>query len=54
MMILIHIISECIKLAQREYETRHDWVGKGLNRDLCKKFRFDQMVYAQPRIRSGK
>ena len=23
-----HIISECSKLAQREYKTRHDWVGK--------------------------
>ena len=23
-----HIISECNKLAQKEYKTRHDWVGK--------------------------
>ena len=23
-----HIISECSKLAQKEYKTRHDWVGK--------------------------
>ena len=23
-----HIISECRKLAQKEYNTRHDWVGK--------------------------
>ena len=23
-----HIISECRKLAQKEYKTRHDWVGK--------------------------
>ena len=23
-----HIISECSKLAQREYKARHDWVGK--------------------------
>ena len=22
-----HIISECSKLAQKEYKTRHDWVG---------------------------
>ena len=22
------IISECSKLAQKEYKTRHDWVGK--------------------------
>ena len=26
-----HIISECSKLAQKEYETRHDWVGKVIN-----------------------
>ena len=23
-----HVISECSKLAQKEYKTRHDWVGK--------------------------
>ena len=23
-----HIISECNKLAQKEYKTRHNWVGK--------------------------
>ena len=23
-----HIISECSKLTQKEYKTRHDWVGK--------------------------
>ena len=23
-----HIISECSKLAQKEYKTNHDWVGK--------------------------
>ena len=28
-----HIISECSKLAQKKYKTRHDWVGK--------KFKFD-------------
>ena len=28
------IISECIKLAQKEYKTRHDW-------EMCKKFKFD-------------
>ena len=28
-----HIISECSKLAQREYKARHDW--------LCKKFKFN-------------
>ena len=23
-----HIISECNKLAQKKYKTRHDWMGK--------------------------
>ena len=36
-----HIISECSKLAQKEYKTRHDWVGKVIHLELCKKFRFD-------------
>ena len=35
-----HIISECSKLAQ-EYKTRHDWVGKVIHREMCKKFKFD-------------
>ena len=26
-----HIISECNKLAQKEYKTRHEWVGKGIH-----------------------
>ena len=47
-----HIISECSKLAQKEYKTRHDWVGKGIHW-MCKKFKFNhtkKMVYAQPTI----
>ena len=38
-----HIISECSKLAQKEYNTRHDWVGKVIHWELCKKFKFDHM-----------
>ena len=34
-------ISECCKLALKEYKTRHDWVGKVIHWDLCKKFKFD-------------
>ena len=46
-----HIISECSKLAQKEYKGRHNWVGKVIHWEMCKKFKFDhcqQMVYAQP------
>ena len=32
------IISECIKLAQKEYKTRHDRVGQMIHWKLCKKF----------------
>ena len=35
-----HIISECSKLAQREYKARHDWVGKVIHWEMCKKFKF--------------
>ena len=35
------IISECSKLAQREYKVRHDWVGKVLHWEKCKKLKFD-------------
>ena len=35
-----HIISECSKLAQREYKTRHDWAKKVIHWEMCKKFNF--------------
>ena len=35
-----HIISECSKLAQKEYTTRHNWVGKVINWEMRKKFKF--------------
>ena len=37
-----HIISECSKLARKEYQTRHDWVGKVIHWEQCKKLKFDQ------------
>ena len=39
---IIHIISECIKLAQRQYKTRYDWEGKVIHRELYKKLKFDR------------
>ena len=36
-----HIISECSKLAQKNYKARHDWVGKGIHWEMCKKFKCD-------------
>ena len=36
-----HIISECSKLAQKEYKNWHDWVGKMIHWESCKKFKFD-------------
>ena len=36
-----HIINECSKLAQKEYKTRHDWVGKVIYWEMCKQFKFD-------------
>ena len=35
------MISECSKLAQKEYKTRYDWVGKMIHWEMCKKFEFD-------------
>ena len=32
------IISECSKLAQKEYKARHDRVGKVIHWEMCKKF----------------
>ena len=36
-----HIISECSKLALKKFKTRHDWVGKVIHWEMCKKFKFD-------------
>ena len=36
-----HIISECSKLAHKEYKARHDWVGKVIHWEICKKIKFD-------------
>ena len=35
------MISECSKLAQKENNTRHDWVGRVIHWEMCKKFEFD-------------
>ena len=39
-----NIISECSKLAQKEYKARHDWVGKVVHWEMCKKFKFDHTM----------
>ena len=36
-----HIVSECPKLAQREYKRRHDCVVKALHWDLCRLYDID-------------
>ena len=36
-----HIISECSKLTQKEYQPRHDCVRKGIHWELCRKLKFD-------------
>ena len=38
-----HIISECSKLAQKEYKARHDWVGKVIHWEMCKKLQFNHI-----------
>ena len=39
-----HIINKCSKLVQKENKTRHDWVGKVINWELCKKLKVDQTI----------
>ena len=41
---MINHISEFSKLVQREYKTRHDWMGKGIHWELCKKLKFDHTM----------
>ena len=37
----INHISECSKLAQKEYKTSHDGVGQVIHWEMCKKLKFD-------------
>ena len=34
------IINKCSKLAQQEYKSRHNWVGRVIHWEICKKFKF--------------
>ena len=36
-----HILSECSKMAQKEYKRRHDWVGKKVHWEVSKRCGFD-------------
>ena len=36
-----HIISECSKVAQKEYKTKHNWVEKVIHWKLCNKIEFN-------------
>lgn len=36
-----HILSECSKLARKEYKRRYDWVGKKVHWEVSKQCRFD-------------
>ena len=36
-----HIISECLKLLQKEHKRRHDWMGKTVHWDICRKKSFN-------------
>ena len=40
----INHISECRKLVQRAYKTRHDWMGKMIHSELCKKLKFNHIA----------
>ena len=42
---ITHIVSKRSKLAQREYNSRHDWVGKVIHKESCKKFKFGILRY---------
>ena len=33
---ITHIVSECPKLAQREYKRMHDWVGRRIHLKICR------------------
>ena len=36
-----HIIIKCSRLAQKDYKSKHKWVGKGIHLELCKRLKFN-------------
>ena len=36
-----HLLCECSKMAQREYKRRHDWLGKRVHWEVCRKLGFE-------------
>ena len=34
-----HITSECGKLVQKKFKSRHDWVGKDIYWELCERLK---------------
>ena len=36
-----HVLSECNKMAQKEYKRRHDWIGKKIHWEVCRKYGLD-------------
>ena len=43
-----NIISECRKLVQKEYKTRHDWMGRVIHWELCKFAHTDKWYMNNP------
>ena len=42
---IYHIIGKCSKLTKEEYKARHERVGKVIDLEMCKKFKFDHKWY---------
>ena len=38
---ITHIIFDCPKLLQKEYKRQHDWMGKSVHWDICRKKDFN-------------
>ena len=36
-----HILNECKMLAQKDYKKRHDWVGRRIHWEVCRKYNID-------------
>ena len=36
-----HLLSECSKMAQKEYKRRHDWIGRKIHWEVCRKYGLD-------------
>ena len=49
-----HLLSECNKMTQKEYTRRHDWMGKKIHWEVCRKYGMNMSHKQYAKMKSTK